>query len=770
MQQSHEQAAMGAGAIPGSGPNIGHLVLRRKWMLLFFLGLGVGLGYLYFTQQPPVYQSAVQLLVTQNRPALPTAEGRADAAGPSNAADLATQCMVATSPAVLMNAVKDADLRSRPEFGTPETALALISRRLVAAPAELNKAKTSVMQISYQGSSPGETLAVVNAVLNAYRKFLGQSDQAVSDETLTLVTEARGELLGELERLEREYAAFRADSPLLGQGENKVNPHAVRLTELEAQRTSLLLRRSQLQAKIDAVREALARGGSREALALMVNQLRENEQGSVKSEATTVAEKLFPLLLEKELLTENLGVDHPKVQSIEKQIQLTRSHLNDILSRDGGAGASSRDLLDIYLDSLGYEIEATDLEEKKLQQLFETETEQARQVEAVLSRDRQLSGEIERKNRLLDAIVKRLDEMSLFATRGIRTQTIAEPGLGVQIPAKRTQFMALGGLVGLFLAGGLAYLLELSDRSFRTPEDIRDEIGAPVIGHIPVITSRVADVPDAPAPAICTVHTPKTQSSEAFRLVRTALFFGARSGNLKVIQVTSPDQGDGKSTVSANLAVAIAQSGRRTLLIDADMRRPTVHRLFKVNNETGLSTVIGEGIDPLDAIVDTVVANLTVLPCGKRPENPAELLSRSEFDDLLAWARDRYDFVILDTPPLLAVSDPGNVAVRTDGVLLALRLNKKARAKAAEAREILERFGANVIGVVINGVNAKGEYGYRSAYRYTYSSNYRYRYGYGYSYSYSKPNSYTEEPGDSRASRAARGRNGRDTSRMLDAT
>jgi capsular exopolysaccharide synthesis family protein len=718
------------------GPDIGRALLHHKFLLLVCSSIGAGLGYLYFTQQPPVYQSTVELLVTTSKSALPE-EGVTSRRGD----DLITQCVVATSPAVLALAVDDGNLARRPEFGSRETALALISRGISATPAEVRRTRTEVMQISYSGRSPAECLAVTDAVARAYRSFLGSSEQTVSDETAVLITRARKELHEEIKGLEKEYAEFRADKPLLGQGPEKINPHSVRLTQLEQERTNLLLRQSQLRSRIDSVREALAQGGDREALALMIDQLQNSGGDERKAGIMMVAEKLFPLLLERELLMESLGPDHPKVASIEKRIRLTREHLDDLLDRTGAT--SPRDLLTVYLEALDYEIETIDVQFRELDELFQTETAAARGIEAMLTRDRQMFEEITQKKMLLAAVVKRLDEMSLFQNERIRTDVIAAPGLGIQIPAKRNEYMGFGAAIGLFLAGAIAYLLEASDRSFRTPEDVREELGATVIGHIPVITNTAESVKGL-APVLCTAHVPKSQSSEAFRLVRTALFFGVRAGNLKVIQITSPDQSDGKSTVSSNLAISIAQSGRRTLLIDGDMRRPTVGRTFGVPKDAaGLSEVFSGAVDPPDAVRESSVHNLFVLTSGKRPNNPAELLASDRFDEFLVWARDHYDFVIVDTPPLLAVSDPGAVASRVDGVILAIRLNKRARVKGAEAKDVLDRVGANVLGVVVNGVNAKGEYGYRAGYRYTYSSGYGYRHGYSY-YAYGS-NDYTEE-------------------------
>lgn len=726
MQQGRQFDAFAAAAAAGGhegGPPIGQLILRRKWLLLFGLAVGVGLGYLYFTQQPPVFRTVAQILVTPNRAPMPgDQQQRDDALADANAIE--TQCQILTSPNVILNAIETSNLIALPEFENDKNkAIAAIMKGLTAQP--MSKG-SRVIAVDYLGSSPQESQAVVAAIVKSYREFLGETDQAVSEDSVKLISQAKDELLKDLEKLEADYAKFRRELPLLGQGDEIVNPHAVRLTSIDAEKTNLILQSSQLRAKIDAITDALERGGSREALSLMVDQLKND--GSTKPEAVTVAETLFPLLLEKELQSENLGPGHPKIVALDKQISMTRSHLDSLLNLGGEPGAP-KDLLEVYLDSMRYEIETTRVQLDKLNEIFTAENELARELDTTLTRDRQLREEIQRKASLLEVVIKQLEQMTLFSTEGIRTQVIADPAQGVQTPEERAKHMAVGGALGLLFVSFLAYLLESNDKSFRNPEDIRDELGLSVLGHVPVISNKSVAPGSTAAPALCTVHVPKGQSSEAFRLVRTALFFGARSGNLKIIQVTSPDQGDGKSTVSANLAVAVAQSGRKTLLIDADMRRPTVHRLFGLNNDLGTADVIAEQVEPADAIHKSQIPNLSIMVCGPRPHNPAELLASHRFDEFLAWARDNYDFVIIDTPPLLAVSDPGNVASRVDGVMLTLRLGKRARAKGTEARDVLERVGANILGIIINGVNARGEYGYQSGYRYTAASTARYGYG-----------------------------------------
>jgi uncharacterized protein involved in exopolysaccharide biosynthesis len=313
VQQSRQQD------VPAAGTNerevrLGDLVSRRKWLLLFGLAVGVGLGYLYFTQQPPVYKTSVRMLVTQDRPPLPT---ETTGSVENSRADLiATQCLVVTSSVVIRSAVEDYGLAKRPEFKSRDHAIAQVAHGLEAAPAVLEHTPTEVMDLSYQGGSPEECRVVVDAVVRAYQAFLQGSDRKLTVEVQQLVGDAKDQLDKDLDILEKEYAAHRMELPPLGGGEENANPHKDRLAKLDAERTDLLLNRSQLQAKIDAIRDALARGGSgsREALTLMISQLKQDDnKGSVAhTEAVAAAEKLFPLQLEKELLlSEGLGPDHP---------------------------------------------------------------------------------------------------------------------------------------------------------------------------------------------------------------------------------------------------------------------------------------------------------------------------------------------------------------------------------------------------------------------------------------------------------------------------
>ncbi|EMI21867.1 Exopolysaccharide synthesis protein, partial [Rhodopirellula maiorica SM1] len=193
----------------------------------------------------------------------------------------------------------------------------------------------------------------------------------------------------------------------------------------------------------------------------------------------------------------------------------------------------------------------------------------------------------------------------------------------------------------------------------------------------------------------------------------------------KVIQVTSPLPGDGKTTLAGNLACSIAQSGKRVLVIDCDLRRPQITDNFAMQSKMGLSNVLNGDCDPSEACQQTPLSTLQVMPSGPIPANPAEALTLPEMGELIELLRDEFDYLILDTPPLLVVTDPSITASMVDGVLLALRVRRKSKPNAKESVNILRSVGANIFGIVINNSDESGAsdgykgYGYYRYSRYT---------------------------------------------------
>ena len=227
------------------------------------------------------------------------------------------------------------------------------------------------------------------------------------------------------------------------------------------------------------------------------------------------------------------------------------------------------------------------------------------------------------------------------------------------------------------------------------------------------------------------MRLPQSKSNLSGGVPRRAdgfVFQHARGEN-KVIQVSSPNPGDGKSTLAANLGISIAQSGKRTLILESDFRRPQVHKLLGVDRDVGVTSVIGGEAELADAIQETQIPNLYAMSCGPKPSNPSELLSSPRYAELIELLREKFEYVIIgDTPPLMAVTDPAVVAPRVDGVLMAFRISKRSRHDCVRSTELLSSLGVNVLGVVVNGINKKDRYGYDYG---RYGGSYRYGGGYG---------------------------------------
>lgn len=212
---------------------------------------------------------------------------------------------------------------------------------------------------------------------------------------------------------------------------------------------------------------------------------------------------------------------------------------------------------------------------------------------------------------------------------------------------------------------------------------------------------------------------PKSPVVEAYRTLRTNLQYANADGSLRRILVTSPGPGEGKSTTAANLAVILAQSGKRVVAVSADLRKPTLHQYFDLGNNRGVTNVLVGQANMEDCLQETVIENLSLLASGPTPPNPAELLGSAKMKSLLEALQERADVVVYDAPPVVAVTDAAVLAPLMDGVLLVLNVGTVPRELAIRTREQLEKVGARILGVVLNRVSPKSGYGYYYYYYYT---------------------------------------------------
>lgn len=217
---------------------------------------------------------------------------------------------------------------------------------------------------------------------------------------------------------------------------------------------------------------------------------------------------------------------------------------------------------------------------------------------------------------------------------------------------------------------------------------------------------------------LISVREPKSPVSEAYRTLRTNIEFSSLDEKIKVIVITSSGPSEGKSTTAANLAVNMAKAGKRTILIDADLRKPIQHRNFKCSNHKGLSNLLIGEAKFEETIHITEVENLFLLTCGTKPPNPSELIGSAKMNRFVTGLRDSFDCIIIDTPPIIAVTDAQVLAKYADGYVLVISSGKTERQAAIKAKDLLDKVNAKVLGVVLNRVDAKSK---KSGYGYYYS-------------------------------------------------
>jgi non-specific protein-tyrosine kinase len=360
-------------------------------------------------------------------------------------------------------------------------------------------------------------------------------------------------------------------------------------------------------------------------------------------------------------------------------------------------------------------------------QLRELEEEIATLSQAIIDRGAAPTGELDR---LQEALNTRRSNYSMLLSylqsSSVNYVTIFEPAQVPKAPIspKVLQNTVLAAVVGLMLAGGAAFLLEYLDNSVRGPEDI-EQLSLPMLGTIGRTGKDYADA------EIVLLKHPKSSFAEAYRMLYTNLRYALPASTKgRVFLFTSASAEEGKTTISANVAAVMAMAGQRTVLIDADLRRPRQHKVWGVENEVGLSSLlVGEVEDVAAILLPTAIEGLTILPSGPIPPNAAELLNSARMKELLQSLQEQADVLILDSPPVFAVTDAVVLASMVTASILVVEAGKTPLQACSGAVEALKRAADNFAGVVLNNIEVKqrgyGHYSYYGGY---------YSYGYGSAY------------------------------------
>ena len=303
-------------------------------------------------------------------------------------------------------------------------------------------------------------------------------------------------------------------------------------------------------------------------------------------------------------------------------------------------------------------------------------------------------------------LVQVLENQNVGNSRIISEALVPERPVSPKIPLN----LALGGFLGILLGAGTALLLESMNQSLKNVEEANRLLGFPLLGAIPQYGEKNPKHRQEGRQELPLLDNPYSPVSTSFEMLQTNLGFTLSDKELRVILLTSSTPGEGKSFVAANLALAAAHVGRRVLLVDADMRRPRQHRVWEIPNLLGLSNILA-GQTQLKNAVQEVSPQVNMLPAGKIPPNPVALLDSQRMADLIAEARNDYDFVIIDTPPLTAVTDPLIVGKYVDGLLLVVRPGKVEYSAVKSSKLLLNHGKVPILGMVVNGISEESSYG-----------------------------------------------------------
>jgi succinoglycan biosynthesis transport protein ExoP len=680
------------------------IVWRHRGTMLLMTGLSLALGFLYLHYATRLYTSTSKIYVEQTGPQVFERDNSGTIARWDNY--LYTQAERLRSTEILSAALQLPEVARLPTFADVNTPIAVLRQNLTV---DVGK-KDEIISVSFVSPYPEDAALIVNEVVNTYIADHEKRNRNTVTGVVKILREERikrgEELLTKLQKIvkfkqENEGLAFGTD-----RDSNIIMKRLERLSEaLTEAQLAAIESKSFHDAAAKLVNEP---AGLRQLVQAQqaggVYIVAEDEAASLRAELKRVENARADTLLE-------LKADHPAIAALNAEIERLTKQLAEKdreYARGQLAVAEQR-----YLTARA--------KEEELQKSFEEQRQQAIVLNNQLSQFSLLDSDYEQTKKLCDLLddsIQRLDVTTEVGTLNIGILERAEPTFLPSKPQKmKTMGMAL--FVGLFSGAGLTLIRQWKDRRLRSTQEISSLLGLPILGAVPSMGS-----PNQ-TPAVCGQKvriSPDSQEAEAFRVVRTRLFFQAPKEEVRTILVTSPAPREGKSTVTANLGIAIAHTGQRVLIIDADLRGPMQHRIFSLDRSTkGLSCVLTGEMAAEDAIEHTGMENLSILTCGPDVPNPAELLHHDTFARMVGGLVDQYDRILIDSPPVLVVTDPLILAALSDATILVLRAEYSTRPTSMQARESLTTVGAKVLGVVLNDVPPRSDrYGYHGEYSHYY--------------------------------------------------
>ena len=682
------------------------VIWLRRWIVAVVMILAMGVGVVQFQRATPMFSSTARIYVSQNGPKLVGADMATVMSATNNY--LWTQCELICSPHVLEEVAREDGIAGLKTFQGDSFASANIVGYLRKNASAQPGRRDDIISIFVKCPYPEDAARIANAIVDEYEHFVVKENKSTAATNREMIQNAEVEVEKQLDaelKLRQEFQQAHSQYSL---GQDRTNAIIERLNQLSQART---------QAQLDVLR-ADSLYNSTKAMMADPEKIRQLMNGP-NFRASDNAQLRFKLRdLQEELA--QLGTIYlpgsTSLNAAQNQVKRLQTDLDEEDRRDAEA----------YLADLSTKRDAAKEQETQITQYLQDQREEVLKLnsaqaeyDGIEARIRELEREKENREDQLKAV-----SISMDVDRPMNIQRVEEAtASSIPVEPDKAAILFYSLLIGGLLGVGLAFAREYTDQRLRSTDEIKMALGMPILGVVPHI--QQARTPSQRGRQL--LINPMSDVAEAYRTIRTAIYFGNPHGVAKTLLITSPSPGDGKTTLASNLAIAMAQAGNRILLLDADFRKPMQHRIFELEKKIGLSSVLAGEVTLEDAIQETAVPGLAVLPCGPIPANPSEILNSQSFADLLDELAARYDHVLLDSPPVMPVTDARILAAGCDATVLALCAEKTTRKGAIYARDVLRSVGSRILGVVVNDVpRRKGVYGYyytdAEVYNYGYAS------------------------------------------------
>ncbi|WP_009632916.1 GumC family protein [Synechocystis sp. PCC 7509] len=673
------------------------LAIQRRWLpATAIFTCVVGLALLNVFLQKPVYEAKGKILIKKSSNVTSAITQGEEIGGLSSVGSqsdpLITEIELIRSTPVARKTISTLNLNIKPQAFLDDLKILRIG-------------KTDILEISYQNSDPKVAALAVNEVVNFYlanNVVDNRSEAATARRFIVKQLPKTEAIVRQAEELLRRFEEQNSIVDLEGEAKSAVSE----IANLESQLSTAQVQLADTTTQSQTLQNDLLGMGSQQAIVASSVSQSPGVQKAVEELQQVESQLATGLTIYQET--------HPKIIDLQSKKASLESLLQGRVEQVIGAptNAVSQDLqvgqlkqqlttnlVQLETQRLGLESQVS-----ALSNLLASYKQRANVLPGLKQRKGELEREVKAAQSTYETLLRRLEEIRVEENRVVGNARLIEVAEVPEKPvgANEERTIALGVLLGILLGVGTALILDALDTSIKTVKEAREVFGGTLLGLIPFFGKKDLD---QDIPIIVARDLPRSSISEAYRTFQANLNFLSSDKELKVVVVTSSIPQEGKSTLCANLAVTMAQSERRVLLIDADTRQPSQHKIWNLVNQVGLSNVLVNKAD-LKTAIKKVMPNLSVLPAGAIPPNPMPLLESKRMTSLIDHFSDSYDFVIIDTPALNIGADAAILGKIADGILLVVRPGVVNSASATTAKEFLEHSGQNVLGLVINGMSS----------------------------------------------------------------